>query len=172
MKKRFMSDWTGKTWAFLTLRIWLAMRAIVTGIEKFTGTKIEEQPLLDEFGEPDISGAMVEVKTKVYGFEHYHAVDPSLAEALGKEPLLPDFFLTPYYAVLGYALIGLGLMLLVGLFTRTSLFLMGLLYTSLTFGLILIQQDGGVAWLGIHILMIALALSWADDNRLALTQKG
>jgi thiosulfate dehydrogenase [quinone] large subunit len=48
---------------------------------------------------------------------------------------------------------------------------MGLLYTSLTFGLILIKQDAGVAWLGIHILMIVAALALANYNRFALLKK-
>jgi len=170
-KKPFFADWTEKTFAFLVLRVWLGLRALATGIEKFAGTKISKTPLLDEFGEPDISGAMVEVKSKVYGFAHYHAVPDSLRDAFAKEPLLPSFMLTPYYAILGYVLIILGITLLLGVCTRASLFVMGLLYTSLTFGLILIGQDGGIAWLGIHIALIAMALSMARHNRLALVPK-
>ena len=55
--------------------------------------------------------------------------------------------------------------------TRFSLFAMGLVYTSLTFGLILIKQDAGVAWLGIHIIMIVLALALAKYNRFAILKK-
>jgi len=58
-----------------------------------------------------------------------------------------------------------------GLATRFSLFAMGLVYTSLTFGLILIKQDAGVAWLGIHIIMIVLALALAKYNRFAILKK-
>jgi thiosulfate dehydrogenase [quinone] large subunit len=65
----------------------------------------------------------------------------------------------------------LGLTLLLGIATRFTLFAMGLLYTSLTFGLILIKQDAGVAWLGIHILMIVAALALANYNRFALLKK-
>lgn len=170
-RKGFFSDWTEKTFAFLLLRLWLGVRALMTGIEKFSGTKITERPLLDEFGEPDISGAMVEVKTKVYGLSHYHAVADNLREAFSKEPLLPDFLLQPYYASLGYILIIIGITTLLGICTRASLFIMGLLYVSLTFGLILLAQDGGIAWLGIHIILIAMALSMAKHNRLRLVNK-
>jgi thiosulfate dehydrogenase [quinone] large subunit len=45
---------------------------------------------------------------------------------------------------------------------------MGLLYISLTWGLILINQDAGVAWLGVHMIMIVLMLSWAKHNRFEL----
>jgi thiosulfate dehydrogenase [quinone] large subunit len=65
----------------------------------------------------------------------------------------------------------MGLTLLLGLGTRISLFAMGLLYTSLTFGLILIKQDAGVAWLGIHIIMITAALALAKYNRFAILKK-
>lgn len=167
-KKGFFSDWTERTFSFLLLRLWLGLRALMTGVEKFSGTKVVEKPLLDETGEPDISGAMVEVKTKIYDLGEYNAVAESLEEAFTKEPLLPDFLLTPYYASLGYILIILGITTLLGICTRASLFVMGLLYVSLTFGLILIGQDGGIAWLGIHIIMIAMALSMARYNRLEL----
>lgn len=169
--KKPFSDWTDKTFAFLVLRLWLGMRAVVTGIEKFSGTKVTEQPLLDELGEPDISGAMVQVENKVYGFKHYHAVADSMEQAFAKEPLLPGFLLTPYYAILGYALIILGFTLLLGVCTRATLFLMGLLYVSLTFGLILIGQDAGIAWLGVHIALIVMALMLAEHNRLRLLNK-
>ena len=45
---------------------------------------------------------------------------------------------------------------------------MGLLYTSLTIGLILLKQDSGVAWLAIHVLMIAVALFYEKHNRFTL----
>lgn len=48
---------------------------------------------------------------------------------------------------------------------------MGILYTSLTFGLILIHQDSGIAWLGTHMLLIALALIYSDQDRFALALK-
>jgi thiosulfate dehydrogenase [quinone] large subunit len=112
---------------------------------------------------------MVEVTQKFYSLHSYHAIPDSMKERFSQEPLLPTFLTTPYYAVLGWALIALGIAVLLGLWTRASLFLMGLLYVSLTFGLILIKQDGGVSWLAIHVALIAMALSLAKYNRLALT---
>lgn len=160
-----------KTLAFLLLRLWLAQRAIIAGLEKFAGQRVAKEPLMDEFGNPDISGAVVEVKLKVYGFEHYHGMPEPLMNMFRKEPLLPDFFLNIYSGVLGYALIAMGLMLLLGLFTRTALVINGLLYISLTLGLMLINQNDGVAWLGIHVLIVAVALVLAPYNRFALTKK-
>ena len=48
---------------------------------------------------------------------------------------------------------------------------MGLLYTSLTVGLILLKQGAGIAWLAVHMLMVAVALLNAQHNRLALLRK-
>lgn len=160
-----------KTLAFWTLRLWLGVRAVVTGLEKFTGQKLVSEPLLDEFGNPDLSGAMVEVKQKVYGFEYYHGLPESLVGAFQKEPLMPGFMLGAYGAVLGYLLILTGIFLLLGICTRLTLFVMGLMYTSLTIGLILINQNDGVAWLGIHALLVAGALVLVPYNRLAVTSK-
>jgi thiosulfate dehydrogenase [quinone] large subunit len=161
---------TSESLSFLTLRLWLGFRALATGIEKFSGTVTVQQPILDADGKPDASGAIVEIEQKVYGFTHYRAVPDSLETSLSSQPLLPSFLTHPFYAVLGYALIALGLMLLLGVKTRLSLFAMGLLYTGLTFGLILIKQDPGVAWLGIHVGLIALALKLSPHNRFAITK--
>lgn len=158
------------TLAFLSLRLWLGLRALATGIEKFAGTVTVQQPLVDANGVPDPSGAIVEIDQKVYGFQHYHAIPDSLETSLSTQPLLPAFLTKPFYASLGYVLILLGVTLLLGIKTRWSLFAMGLLYTGLTFGLILIKQDPGVAWLAIHVGLIALALRWEKHNRFALTR--
>ncbi|MEI9866241.1 MAG: hypothetical protein WDN00_17135 [Limisphaerales bacterium] len=48
-----------------------------------------------------------------------------------------------------------GFMLLVGLGTRLSLFVQGLIYIALTVGLILLGQNDGISWLGIHIALVA-----------------
>jgi len=162
--------WTDQTLAFLVLRVWLAIRAFVTGLEKWAGEIIKPVQKLDEFGLPAAEGA-VDTKVKVYGFEHYHGIPEGLANAFANQPLLPPFMMKPYDIVLGPALIILGLMLFLGIGTRISLFLQGMLYCSLTFGLILIKQDGGVAWLAAHMILIAYALTLAKHNKFAIMSK-
>jgi thiosulfate dehydrogenase [quinone] large subunit len=73
--------------------------------------------------------------------------------------------------VLGPALILTGIMLLLGLGTRISLFVQGLIYVALTVGLILIGQNDGISWLGIHVALIVFALMLAKNNKLALLKK-
>jgi thiosulfate dehydrogenase [quinone] large subunit len=161
---------SGASLAFITLRAWLGARALVTGLEKFSAKSTVQEPLLDATGQPDMSGAMVEIEKKIYGLSHYHAVPESLQTKLAAEPLLPALLAKPFYAVLGPMLILTGILLLLGVASRLSLFAMGLLYSALTVGLILIGQDAGVAWLGIHVGLVAFALTLADQNRFALTR--
>jgi len=73
--------------------------------------------------------------------------------------------------VLGPLLIATGLMLLLGFASRASLFVMGLIYTALTVGLILIHQDDGVSWLGIHVALVVLALMTVKHNKFSLLKK-
>jgi len=164
------SDSAGPTWAFLTLRLWLGARALLAGVEKFSEKITVQEPLRDADGTPDPSGAIVEIQKKVYGFSHYHAVPESLQTKFLQEPLLSSALTTPFYAALGYVLVILGVMLLLGLWTRFSLVLMAVLYTLLMIGLLLIRQEDGVAWLGIHVGLIAFALTLAKHNRFALTR--
>jgi thiosulfate dehydrogenase (quinone) large subunit len=163
------ADWA-RTYAFLVLRAWLGVRALVTGIEKFSGTRMAQLPLLDANGDPDPSGAMVEVPQKFYAFSNYQALPDTMQTQFAAEPLMPGFLTAPFYAVLGPALILLGLTLLAGVFSRITLLAMGLLYTALTVGLILLKQDAGIAWLGIHVAMIAFALVLVPHNRFAVTR--
>jgi thiosulfate dehydrogenase [quinone] large subunit len=81
------------------------------------------------------------------------------------------FALTQYDKLLGPALLILGLTILLGIASRTSLFLLGLLYLSLTWGLILIKQDDGVSWLGVHMILVVMALALAEHNRFTILKK-
>jgi thiosulfate dehydrogenase (quinone) large subunit len=154
--------------AFLLLRLWLGLRSLLTGIEKYVGKVTEQQPLLDEFGDPDTNGAMVSVTHKVYGLQHYHGIPPPLASKFAEEPLLPAWSLSIYDTLLGPALIIFGLTLLLGIAPRVTLFVQGLIYCSLSVGLILLNESGGIAWLAIHVLLIVAALRLVANDRFSL----
>ncbi len=149
-KRGLFEDWTDETWAVLVIRLWLATRAIVTGLQKFWG--------VDEGGQP------------AFGLKYYKAIPDALKAKFAAEPMFPAALSGPFYAIFGYALILSGLMTLLGLGTRISLVIQGILYVALTFGLILIKMDAGVAWLGTHIVLVALALAWAKHNRLVISR--
>jgi thiosulfate dehydrogenase [quinone] large subunit len=160
------------TLAFWVLRLWLATRAILTGIEKYSAFNTIQKPLIDQTtGMEDPSGAMVEVKVKYYAVTNYSGIPTSLKDQFVNEPLLPHPMLNLFDHLLGPALIATGVMLLLGLGTRLSLFVQGLIYCGLTVGLILIKQDAGVSALGVHVALVALALALARYNKLALLKK-
>ncbi|MBU3664377.1 MAG: DoxX family membrane protein [Chthoniobacterales bacterium] len=163
----FSSD-LGATLGVLLLRLWLSMRCIVSGLEKYTGTKVSDSPVMID-GAVNTYGLTEAASTKVYGFAYYHGVPAALMEKFSREPLLPGPALKLYDTILGPALIVLGAALLVGFATRSTLFAIGLLYTSLTFGLILINENSGVAWLAIHIALVALMLFYSKHNRFEIT---
>ncbi len=156
------------TYGAILLRLWLGVRAIQTGIEKFAGTKASEKVVDGPGGAYDLTGSDA---VKNYALENYHGVPSALMKKFEAEPMMLKFGLPLYDKILGPVLILLGITILLGLASRTSLFLLGLLYISLTWGLILINQNDGVAWLGTHMVLITLALMLADHNRLTILKK-
>ena len=158
------------TYAALITRVWLAVRALQTGVEKFAGTKASEQAVTVD-GAPNEYGLTAGASVKTYALEHYHGVPEALMSKFTAEPFMPAWGLKIYDFVLGPALLILGLTILLGIASRTSLFLLGLLYISLTWGLILIKEDGGVAWLGTHMILIAMALMLSQHDRFKVLQK-
>jgi len=160
------------TFAFLALRLWLSVRTIFVGIEKFGAYRSVAMPLIDPAtGQPDASGVMVNVNVKTYALANYAGIPASLADKFAHEPLFPKFVLVAFDRMLGPAFILTGIMLLIGLGTRLSLAVQALLYIALTVGLVLIDQDAGVAWLGIHIGLVAAAFLLVEHNRFAVLKK-
>lgn len=154
----------------LLLRGWLGVRAIQTGVEKYSGIKMADQSVTVD-GAPNAEGLTAAASSKAYALANYHGVPKGLYDKFVGEPLMPKFMLPIYDMVLGPALLILGFTILLGIASRTSLFLLGALYISLTWGLILIKQDDGVSWLGVHMIMIVLALMLAEYNRFSILKK-
>lgn len=161
------ADTLGSALALLLLRLWLGIRALQSGVEKFAGARSTEAPV-EVDGEVNDYGLVDTDTEKFYGLENMHGVPAALYDRLLDEPLMPAFLLSIYDMVLAPLLLVLGVTVLLGIALRVSLFAMGLVYTSLTFGLILLGQDAGVAWLGIHILLIVFALFHVRNNRFSV----
>lgn len=160
------------TFAFLILRLWLAVRSLFIGIEKYSSYRSVAMPLIDPTtGQPDASGVMVNVNIKSYALANYAGIPPALRDKFIHEPLFPKFALVAFDKMLGPAFILTGIMLLIGLGTRLSLLAQALLYIALTVGLVLIDQPDGVAYLGIHIGLVAGALLLAEHNRFVVLKK-
>lgn len=166
------SDPLALTYAAWLTRLWLAVRAIQTGVEKFAGTKVSEN-LVKIDGAANDYGLTDDKAEKVYSLANYHGVPVPMYEKFSGEPLIPGFFLKFYDFILGPALLVLGLTILLGVASRTSLFLLGALYVSLTWGLILLGEAGnaGVAWLAAHMILIVMALYLSNYNKFCLLKK-
>ena len=160
------------TFAYLVLRLWLGARALFVGIQKFGSYRSVAMPLIDSStGQPDASGVMVNVNIKSYALANYAGVPAALRDKFAHEPLLPKFALVAFDKMLGPLFILTGIMLLIGLGTRLSLLVQALIYIALTVGLILIDQNDGVAYLGIHIGLVSAALLLAQHNRFTVLKK-
>jgi thiosulfate dehydrogenase [quinone] large subunit len=160
------------TFAFWALRLWLGVRALFVGINKFAAYKSVAMPLIDpSTGQPDASGVMTNVSIKSYALANYAGIPVALRDKFSHEPLFPKFALVLFDRLLGPAFILTGLMLIIGLGTRLSLLAQALLYVALTVGLVLIDQNDGVAYLGIHIGLVAGACLLAQHNRFAILKK-
>jgi len=131
------------TFAFLLLRLFLALRALMSCVEKF-----------------ESGGA--------YSFQNYYTNMSRMATGITGASFLPLWATKSFALPLGYILGVLGVMLLLGLKTRLALLLSGLLYVALAFGLMAVQQSDGVAWLGVYVGLTVAALTLVRHNRFAL----
>ncbi|MFI3291499.1 MAG: hypothetical protein R3Y46_06415 [Opitutales bacterium] len=180
-----------KTLAFWLLRIWLGTRALFTGLTKFQG---EEERVIGGEADDLLDAEMLEILADGAGsvtsaadkatetvqflsLSNYEALPEKgkmSIESFKASPFMPDFMVEPYALCLGVALIAVGLALFAGVLTRLTLFVMGLLYVSLTYGFIILEPSmgaasaGGIAYLGIHMLLIVAALLLADYNKFEL----
>lgn len=131
------------TAAFLLLRLFLGLRAFLAGFEKFE------------------SGGN-------YSFEIYYRNMARMATGITGASFLPLWATKTFAFSLGYLLMALGLAVLLGLKTRITLTAMGLLWVGLSFGLMAVQENEGVAWLGVYVGLNAAALVLLRHNRFVL----
>ncbi|MBM3853637.1 MAG: DoxX family membrane protein [Verrucomicrobia bacterium] len=131
------------TGAFLLLRLWLGLRTLMAGVEKFE------------------SGGS-------YSFENYYKNMARMAKGITDASFMPLWMTKSFAIPLGYLLVILGLAVLLGIKSRISLFVTGLLYVGLSFGLMAVQEGEGTAWLGMHMIMFAGALLLVRYERLAV----
>jgi thiosulfate dehydrogenase [quinone] large subunit len=134
------------TAAFLLLRLFLGLRTLLAGIEKFESRG-------------------------TYSFENYSENMNRMAQGITGASFLPLWMTKPFAMSLGYVLTILGIALLIGLRTRTTLVLTGLIYVGLSFGLMAVQEGEGVAWLAAQLLMIVAALVLVRHDRFAILRE-
>ncbi|HRE81310.1 MAG TPA: DoxX family membrane protein, partial [Opitutaceae bacterium] len=109
------------TAAFLILRLFLGLRALLSGLEKFE------------------SGGS-------YSFENYTRNMGRIANGITGASFLPAWATKAFALPLGFAMLLLGVTILLGIKTRVSLILLALVWVGLGFGLMAVQENEGVAW--------------------------
>lgn len=154
--------------ASILCRLWLGVRALQTGIEKFAGEKAVNAEVEADGA---ATGLYAGTAVKEYSMAAYHGVPETMMEKFLAEPLMVKFALPLYDKVLGPALILMGLTVILGVGTRISYLAQGLLYISLTWGLILLNQASGVAWLGTHMILIVMGLFLIKHDRFVILKK-
>lgn len=131
------------TAAFLLLRLFLGLRTLIAGLEKFEANKS-------------------------FSFSNYTENMTRMATGISNFSIIPLWAAKMFALSLGFLLTFLGAAILLGLKTRAALFLAGLIYVGLGFGLMAVQEGEGVAWIGMQVLMFAGALVLVRYNRFAL----
>ncbi|MDP3072194.1 MAG: DoxX family membrane protein [Opitutaceae bacterium] len=131
------------TSAFLLLRLFLGLRTLLAGLEKFEANKS-------------------------FSFSNYSENMGRIAKAIADYSIIPAWATNIFAMSLGFLLVIFGAAILLGIKTRASLFLGGLVYVGLGFGLMAVQEGEGVAWIGMQVLMFAVALTLVRHNRFAL----
>lgn len=131
------------TYAFLVLRLFLGLRTFLAGIEKWESKG-------------------------TYSFANYAQNMGRMAEGITGASFLPLWATRPFAHSIGYILVALGVLLLLGVKSRLTLFATGLVYVALSFGLMAVQEGEGIAWLAVHIIMIVGALLLVRHERLAV----
>lgn len=129
--------------AFAVLRLFLGLRTLLAGIEKF-----------------EAKGT--------YSFSNYYENMARMATGITGASFMPLWATKSFALTLGYVLTLLGIALLLGVKTRVTLFITGLVYVGLSFGLMAVQESEGVAWLAIHVGLIAGALVLVRHDRFAI----
>lgn len=131
------------TAAYLLLRLFLGLRTLMAGLEKFEANKS-------------------------FSFSNYTENMTRMATGISNYSMIPLWAAKGFALSLGFLLTILGAAILLGIKSRISVFLGGLVYVGLGFGLMAVQEGEGVAWIGAQVLMFAIALVLVRHNRFAL----
>ena len=84
--------------------------------------------------------------------------------------IMPGFAVNAFMWPLGFIMIATGVMILLGFLNRLALFIGGLVFVSLSVGMILLPDESQVVGLGFYVAMFVAALALVKHNRLAITR--
>jgi uncharacterized membrane protein YphA (DoxX/SURF4 family) len=135
-------DWA---YAHLILRLWVGLRLFWAGLDK-----------------------MREKGGTGFGVEWIEKSMKPIVDNMEQYAFLPKFSIGIYGTVLPWALLIVGAWAILGFATRLSLFAAGMLFVSLSVGLMALPDDNQVVMRGVEVALTALALMTAGANTWSL----
>lgn len=130
-------------WSFLGFRLFLAFRWLFAGLDKF-----------------ELDGT--------YSFANYYVNMDRMATGIAGSSILPLWSTKIFALPSGYLMLLLGLTILLGIKIRLSLIVSLFLYLGLTVGMMAVNENSGIAWLAIHLLISVMALQMANSAKWVL----
>jgi hypothetical protein len=103
-----------------------------------------------------------------FGFEWIEKSMAPIVENMAQYALMPKAMIAPYAVVLPYALLVTGVWCILGICNRIGLLIGGLVFISLSFGLMALPDDDQVVARGIEVAITALALMTSAHNQFSL----
>jgi uncharacterized membrane protein YphA (DoxX/SURF4 family) len=131
--------------AHVLLRLWVGFRLFFAGVDKFR-----------EKGGTGITVANLEKNLA------------PIADLMRTNSLLPSSMITPYFYALTAGLILVGITSILGLATRFSLFLAGLIFLSLSMGMMTLPDDNTAVTIGLQVAIAAMALVTFTPNKFSV----
>ena len=133
--------WPSWALAHLLLRLWVGLRLFMAGLDKFrSGNGAASEFTMDAYNKK--MGAIVDL----------------IAQNSFLSMKTPDWAFNLYRQYLGWALLIVGGMIIIGLFRRFSLFMGGVLLLMLSVGLMALPDDVESVRLGMQVGLCAFAL--------------
>lgn len=133
--------------ANLLLRLWIGMRLLFAGIDKF------------RYGNG---------RDATFSLANYEKKMDAIAKITHSNGFLPEYLCNLYAKPLGYLLILGGLWAILGIYSRLGMLFCGFTFLSLGLGLATLPDDTEVLYIGVHILIVAAALATNPHNKISL----
>ncbi|MEM7387977.1 MAG: hypothetical protein AAF514_23830 [Verrucomicrobiota bacterium] len=157
--KKERVPWSEASLGFLFLRLWIGFRLLFAGLDKFMDFKTGEWSMEYYNNKMEAISGLIKENSLVL----------NNIPGLGENSKLIEFFFDLYSKSLGWGLLIIGATLILGIFTRLSLVAAGFLFLTLSIGLMMLPDDDGIAYLGIHVGLVAAALIMSRHSKLNLT---
>ena len=152
----------GLAFGALLLRLWVGMRLLFAGLEKWK-TKVTESVPNPEGAE----GEMIEKtfwKYDVFGENAKEVYTENMGYItlnMNNDSVLLSWMIERYAGMLGWMLLIVGAWVLIGLCSRAALVAAGFVFISLTFGLCTIGADPEIVERGVEVGLVVGALALA-----------